>query len=108
MLAPSLKAEREQDAEEKKADKLKEDSYFKGEMERLFSYPEAKAFLKWLIVQTDRNISKVKRVYNPKTGETRLDTELTVYAAMRETLYLEIREFVPTKILKGVEYDNRR
>lgn len=67
-----------------------------------FSPPEGKRVLRWLLLECGFHKTCVGG--NPSLGMDVKDG--TLYNAARESIYLELRQLIPSEILKEVEYEN--
>lgn len=72
------------------------------DMALTFGTPEGKRVLKWLLNECGFHKSCVGG--NPNLG---MDVaQGTIYNAARESIYIELRQLIPSETLKEVEYEN--
>ena len=96
---PSIKAEiKAAELKRIKAERLEADKKLRGHMQRTFGTADGLAVLKWIHDQCGHN----QPVLGAANGQ--INSEITVYNAMRLGLYLEIRKHLTIKQLKEVEF----
>jgi len=98
---PSEKAERiKRESEEKKRSAQEAEEKARGVFARAFSTPDG--------IEALRLIRQWARYGKPILGavDGKIDRDATLYQAMRLNLYLEIRGFINSNILKEIEYDD--
>lgn len=87
-------------AAEKEQERERLESEFRGVISRLSATDDGKYLFRWL--KKESGFGDAYLGLNPSTGE--IDPQRTVYAAMRQNLYLKVRKSIPVKQLLEVEF----
>lgn len=99
---PSEKQERLQKIKDQKDKALQEaEEQLHKDMAECYGTGAGQRVLKWHMDQLGWNVPPLGA--NPTTQE--IDPQRTVYNAMRLSHYLQMRKYIPTKILRKVEDD---
>jgi hypothetical protein len=98
---PSVKAQIRSDEEARaKARAHEKETRLANAFGVTFSTPEGVIVLEWIRKQCLHNELALGR----EGGHFKIDPQITVYRAMQQALYLEIRRYIPKRVLMEVEY----